>query len=259
MKRLFILFGVLAFLIFGSAQWAGANIDPNPGLGNDCLHGHLGDCPIPDPLVHVCIDGQVQTVLTSVAVASHLDILGADQGCPVTTTTTAPPVTVTTLPDPLVHVCVNGEVQSMLASVAANLHLDILGSDTGCQPVTTTTVPPTTVVTVPEAPHVTCTLPGGTEVKTDVGFTCPTETTSGPGTVVAPPTVTQPATPVEGPVAGTTPTSLTQLPHTGMSEWLAVLGFSLLCLGGSVLATEKLLRRVSLPPDLARGSRLDAG
>lgn len=92
-----------------------------------------------DPLVHVCVDGQIQSVLASVAANLHLDVLGSDNDCKPTTVTTTPP----SANDPLVHVCVNGTVQSVLASVAANLHLDILGSDVNCTP-PPTTGPPTT-------------------------------------------------------------------------------------------------------------------
>lgn len=115
-------------------------LEPNAPLIDVNLGGDVVVLPIlNDPLVHVCIDGTVQSVLASVALNLHLDVLGSDSDChPVTTVTTTPP----SHDDPLVHVCVNGTVQSFLASVAANLHLDVLGHDSDCKPTTTVTTVP---------------------------------------------------------------------------------------------------------------------
>lgn len=121
---------------------------------------------------------------------------------------------------------------------------------------TTTTLPPVTVTTMPttttalpEVPHNVC-LINGFEVKTNEA--CPSLTPApGPGPSVSAPSVTQPAPVVAGKVVAPKATPLAgELPHTGLSDLLLVLGFSLFCIGGSLLAVEKLLRKVPSPRDL---------
>lgn len=44
--------------------------------------------PTPDPLVRVCLNGEVESIPTSLQVALGLTVLGEGEGCPVTTPTT---------------------------------------------------------------------------------------------------------------------------------------------------------------------------
>lgn len=141
-------------------------------------------------LIRVCLNGEVLNV---VEVTAGMVVLGEDDACPVTTTTTLPQVTTTTLPQ-----------------------------------VTVTTLPPVTTTTIPEVPHNTC-MVNGFEVKTDAA--CPAVTTpSTSGPTVSTPPVTQPSANVAGPAVS--PAVTGELPHTGANtNLLAGLGGLLVAFG----------------------------
>lgn len=127
-KRIMLMAGVFFFVMTPSAQALTIDVgsiniqvldpDPTPALvaldaDNDSLD-----------LEVLTFDGDETNDLEVAVVLLDVDLL-----------------VLPVLVDPLVHVCVGGVVQTVLASVAANLHLDVLGADEGCAPVTTT--PPT--------------------------------------------------------------------------------------------------------------------
>lgn len=131
--------GVGMFALTPSATALGLNLGPVEVNVDTVVETPLADVNLDadvdllsDPLVHVCVNGQVVSVLASVAANLHLDVLGSDSDCAPLPTTPVPPTS--TPDDPLVHVCVNGVVQSVLASVALDAHLDVLGVDELCPP-----------------------------------------------------------------------------------------------------------------------------